>query len=588
MDLQIVKTPSDHLILFSKKSPAGHSQDRNFFERDWSLAWTNFLLQEVGCYACSSLEDFDLSELPSYRFVYLPASLARSLESRHRPFFQSYVGGGGALIIEGPAANCLGVCGVRFSSKRKPFKKITRVEKGPWLPPLTASLLGMSFHTFGWETEFVGPEVEVALEMETSPVLFKQPVGMGCVVILGFDFGLLLTGLQQGIPVNGEYRLRKLFGTQVRVIEPEDLVLKAALLDSATPWADLFERFLFRVITAARPAPRWWYFPGTHTGGLISSHDEEAIGPDPRLESMWKEEKSRGVKGTVFVISDPLLKKRWSPKGVLREWSNHGPEMGLHWNRFPKPRLKWGRFRWGMHEEPLRAQIQVLEKETGNPVRLNRTHYLALGGVYDDHFKSLAAHGILFDSTYGPNQGGRGYLFGTGYPYYGLTWEGSLSGVLELPFLVQETWGGADLDYLKRLITESDENFHQAVVINFHPHYTVLKEKGRAAWLEGLHFAKERRQWIPTLGEFFDFFSKRSQGLLQSRFDGKILEAFAVSDHAEGTISFPCRISEAGGLSRVEVDGSERPLLKLENAWSEEALVPVPQGASRVRAFYGG
>jgi hypothetical protein len=241
-----------------------------------------------------------------------------------------------------------------------------------------------------------------------------------------------------------------------------------------------------------------------------------------------------------------------------------------------------------MHEEPLEEQKQFLEQLVSGPIRTNRTHYLALGTHYGEHFESLAAHGIFFDSTYGPNQGGRGYLFGTGYPYYGLTWQGSLSGVLELPFVTQETWGGADLSFLERLISESDENFHQCLVTNFHPHYTVLKEAGRETWLGSLRLAKEKNQWMPTLEEFSQFFSERSTSPFQSLFDGRNLEVSLEAQGKQGALSFPYQISGGKSLSRLEVDGILTASLKLFNAWSEEVLVPVSQGIHQVRAVYEG
>ncbi len=576
---------SDHLILFSKKALNEPSGNQTFFERNWSLGWANFLLQEAGSYNLASIEDFDFKDLASHRFIYLPSSIASSLEKKHDALFKSYVEGGGVLIGEGLVSNFLSFSPVSFSPEIKSLKKITRAENDF---SSAKFLLPMPFQTTGWKAQSVSPEVKILLDMEGMPVLFKQSMGAGHLFFLGFNFGSLLVGLQQGIPVRGERRLEKLFGTQERVIEPEDLVLKAAYLDNSTPWADLFERFLFKLITADRPAPRWWYFPGTHTGCLINSHDEEAIGSDPRLESMWKEEISEGVKSTTFVISDQKLKQRWSGNGGLCARNGKGSEIALHWNRFQKPRLKLRRFRWGMHEEPLEGQIKALEKETKQTVRLNRTHYLALGEVYGAHFEFLGAQGIVLDSTYGPNQVGRGYLFGTGYPYYGMTWEGQLSGVLELPFVTQETWGGADLEFLKLLITESDENFHQVVAINFHPHYTVLQKKGKAMWLGGLRYAKERKQWMPTFGEFHNFFTGRRASQFWSRFEGNILEVFAISQHSYGTLSLPHKISSGRCLSSVEVDGIRKIPLKIINAWSEESLVPVPQGASQVRAIYGG
>lgn len=576
---------SEHLILLSDRSRSLTPKGENFFQRDWSLGWANFLLQEVGPYALSWLERFEFERLNLYRFVYLTSSLAGRLEARHRALFESYVQSGGILVVEGLTANSLECPGIRFSSKEKSFRSITAIPAAV-PPPLVESLLRMPFKTLGWEIESRKSNLEILLEMEGMPVFFKRSLGQGTVLTLGFNLGLLLVGLQQGVSVNGSYRLQKLFGTQSRVIEPEDLVLKTSLLDNSIPWADLFERFLFKVITHDEPAPRWWYFPTPYTGAVISTHDDEAIGADPRLEAMCQQEKSEGIRGTLFVISDRKLHERWSRNGTLARLNQEGTEIGLHWNRFEKPRFKLRSYKGGMHEEPLDRQIEYLQKELGQAIRINRTHYLALGKTYDEHFKSLSAQGILFDSTYGPNQGGRGYLFGTGYPYQGLTWEGSLTGVFELPFLTQELWGKADLPFLEKLIRESDENFHQVVTMNFHPHYTILGEEGRATWLGSLRFAKERRQWIPTLGEFFDFFRARNESPLRSRFHEGKGEIMVEAEQEGLGLSFPLYLSGKRKLAQASVDGKKVEPRQVVNGWLEEVLIPVSKGSHNIKVDY--
>lgn len=587
---------ADHLLLLPGPADSRVSLKNSFFERDWSGAWANFLMQEAGFFALARDDQFDASQLVGHRFVYLPSSLAASSLSKHSSSFKKYVEAGGTLVLEGQASNLFDFSGVRFSSKTKILKALTQIEKNKWPGPLVDSLMRLAFETQGWDLESSRDGLETILEMAGTPVFFRRRLGKGEVFLLGFDFGMLLVGLQQGIPVKGTRHLQKLFGTQFRlvqpadgsqgrVIEPEDLVLKAALLNNSVPWADLFERFLFKTITGRLPVPRWWYFPKGVTGALISSHDEEAVGPDPRLEAMLKEEKSRGVRSTLFVISNGPFEKRWGGNGILSRWASEGTEIGLHWNRFQKPRLKFRRFQGGWREEPLHRQIKVLEEAVKQPVRINRTHYLALGTRYGDHFKSLSSHGIPFDSTYGPNQGGRGYLFGTGYPYYGITWEGFSSGVLELPFHIQETWGGANLDFLKLLISESDKNFHQAVVMNFHPHYRVLEQEGGELWLGGLDFAREQKQWMPSMGEFFEFFKARCESPVRMQGEGR-QHVSVDAKRDDLALSFPARAADGRKLGEVRVDGCKVEMTEIQNAWLPEMIVPVPQGEHRVEVFY--
>ena len=578
--------PSDHLLLIGKSKFSRGEHPASFIDRDWSRAWESFLLQEVGGYTCCPLREFDLSQIARFRVVYLTTSAGEELSREAVSSLGSFVESGGTLVVEGSAARAFDPCGVRLRDERQIFKRVTSIKRDAWPRELIECLLRMPLYTSGYPVDSTETDVKGILEMEGVPAVLERRLGQGKIVILTFDFGALLTGLQQGLPAQGRKQLQKLFGTQTRVVEPEDLVLTASLLDNPIPWADLLERFLFRVITADAPAPRWWYFPGKYPGALISTHDDEAIGWDPRLQKMEEEERKLGVRGTLFVISDKRLHSRWGGNGALRRTARDGSEIALHWNRFEKPRLKIRSFKFGMHEFPLKDQLALLEKETGGPVRINRSHFLALGRSYGEHFERLAGHGILLDSTYGPNQGGRGYLFGSGYPYHGLTWEGKLSGVFELPFQTQEMWGGADLAFLKRLISESGEIYHQAVVMNFHPHYTITREKGREMWLESLRFAREKSQWIPTLGEFFKFFCERNESVIESHWSDRRL---TINTEAKGetlTLSLPVRPSAGGNLPQVTVDGSLVTPERVGNAWFEECLVPVPRGKHTVEADY--
>ena len=288
---------SDHLLLFPDQ-PC--HRGKLFFDRDWSQAWSNFLLQEAGTCASFKIKNFAFESLQKYRFVYLPRSLKKYIRASHRDFIKAYVESGGTLILEGDTASALGFEDFCFEEKIQTLKNVTGFSEARLPEALAQCIKKMPFHTVGWELKKQSRDYQVLLEMENIPVLFKRSVGRGKLFVLGFDLGLLLVGLQQGIPALGEQRLHKIFGTQKEVIEPEDLVLKKHLLNNALPYADLFERFLFKVFTQDHPVPSWWYFPSSCNGAVISSHDEEALGDDPRVRAMVEEEKKKGASFYTF------------------------------------------------------------------------------------------------------------------------------------------------------------------------------------------------------------------------------------------------------------------------------------------------
>ncbi len=534
-----------------------------------------------------SWREFDLARLQEYRFVYLTASLQSVVDKPAVKVLEEFVAHGGTIIVEGPIWDFFQEKRSFFAPERHPLDRITRISGDLWPTKLTECLMTMPFQTMGWQVNLPTPQgVDILMEMNCIPVLFRRFLGRGRVYILGFDFGLLLTGFQQGVPLGGKKKLRKTHGTQQRVIEPEDTVCDPLLLDNTFPYADLFERFLYRMFSEDRPAPRWWYFPGFYKGALISTHDEEALGKDSRIEEMNEVEKSLGLRGTMFVISDRMISARWGRDGALAALGRNGLEIGLHWNRFEKPRLKVRRFKFGLHEVPLQTQIRCLQQQTGQSVRINRNHYLALGRNYGEHFEHLDRHEIGLDSTYGPNQGGRGYLFGTAYPYHGLTWDGKISKVLELPFVTQENWGGADPAFLKGLILDSDANFHQCLVILFHPHYTLTQEEGRQMWTGAMHLAKELNQWIPTMGEFYGFFQSRCESSIESTFSDGILETRVDALAENLTLRFPCRITPDRCIRSVKIDGVESEFHIYLDAWMEDAMVAIPLGSHAVTIVY--
>lgn len=576
---------SDHLVLTSDSPRNNKSFD--FFKNDWSLAWLNFIAQECGPVILSTPQTFTATHLRRCRFLYILGNVRGRLSGGLKQQVKKFLDNGGVVIADGLGSSDLGCGGTSLGTGIPRLSKITGIQEGLIPAETEKKLKSMPFATRGWEVK-AAREALTLFSMDGKSVLVKEAVGRGWLFTFGFDLGLLLTGLQQGTPKKGRRKLEKTFGTQKKVIEPEDLVQDQSLLDNRVPWADLLEKTVWQSFTAQIPAPRWWYFPFSYSGAVLSTHDEEALGDDARLHAMNAEEKALGVRSTFFIISDKNIETRWAQeKKVLQSWQKGtGPEVGLHWNRFQRPLFKICSRKFGMHEAPLKEQTDELARRTGEPVRLNRNHYLALGTHYGEHFTQLEKAGILYDSTYGPNQGGRGYLFGTGYPFWGMDGKGRLTRVLELPFQTQELWGQADQAFLEQLLAESVSQYHQCVTLLFHPHYMVLQEEGRMVWLETLALARKEGHWLPDMGQFFDFFVKRAASALKSRWDRNRLVVQGHSENSESAIALPL---QSAGRKLQSVHGQGIPLdcREISNAGCKEVLVRIPQKVFEIEAVYG-
>lgn len=566
-------TESDHLFLTASPSHRG----THFESRDWSRAWRNFLIQESGSCREVNIRDLSSEDLAAVRFVYAPCGLRGRLSPQVKRELQQFVERGGVLVVEGLGVSDLGF-GLTLGAEES---------RGRITGETSGEFCDMPFRTRGWPIEQKNLS-GVLLEMDDHAAVTAQEFGQGRLVSFAFDFGLLLTGLQQGVPAGGKERLEKTFGTQKRVIEPEDIVQSRVLLDNAKPWADLFEKKIWQMITQNHPAPRWWYFPYDYSGAVFSTHDEEALGNDPRIDAMNAEEKELGVRSAFFMIADRDMERRWPVKQhALADWQRgNGPEVGLHWNRFKRPLFKIRTRPFFLHEAPLSEQTRALARRTGEPVRFNRNHYLALGTRYGEHFEKLAKAGIAYDLTYGPNQGGRGYLFGTGYPFEGLNWQGGGTGVLELPFQTQELWGQADLAFVEQLLDESVRQYHQCITLLFHPHYAVLQEEGRRVWLSSLQRAKSQGHWLPSLSEFFRFFERRQVAALQSRWSRPKLSLSGIAALSGMAVALP-QETAFGRLQTVECGGASVEKREVLNHGFPEVLIRVPEGPWSVEAVYG-
>ena len=105
-------------------------------------------------------------------------------------------------------------------------------------------------------------------------------------------------------------------------------------------------------------------------------------------------------------------------------------------------------------------------------------------------------------------------------------------------------------------------------------------------WLGGLKCAKERRQWTPTLGQFFAFLERRRKSPLQSRFAEGVLKISLDFDGTDGAVAVPAQMPDGLCFKKSVVDGIGLVPRRLLNCWSEELVLAVPQGAREMEIHY--
>jgi hypothetical protein len=223
---------SDHLVL-TLDSPV-RNKTFDFFKNDWSLAWFNFIGQECGPVTFCSPQVLKSGHLKNSRFLYILGNLRGRLNTGLKQQVRSFLDNGGVVIADGLGCADIGSGGTSVGAAVPRLTRITGFQEGLIPADTEKKLREMPFSTSGWEVK-PASETLTLFSMNGRAAIVKESVGRGWLFTFGFDFGLLLTGLQQGTPKDGRRKLQKTFGTQKKVIEPEDLVQHQSLLDNRVP-----------------------------------------------------------------------------------------------------------------------------------------------------------------------------------------------------------------------------------------------------------------------------------------------------------------------------------------------------------------
>lgn len=567
--------PGDALVVVSERALRHAAEGGDFSQTLWSHAWAGLLEQELGAPSVVDLEDLSPGRLGQARLVVFTRSATRREPAAE---VLSAVGealeDGAAVLLEMPSDAWSELSGVVLSPE--PVNPTGSFWRGQLLEfqelpgTLQAAPAGSSLRellempVFTWLAQCLRlqPSVRALGRLSGQPLLYVRPRGRGLVLTLGFDLACQVHALQQGVPGGPGFAVPEARGLVPGLSESQDLVLDSGLLDNRVPYADLLEGWIVAMAEQATgPLPGWWRFPFEQDGVAVLSHDEEGRGREAfgELEAL---QARLGIPSTVFALAGRDLPERW-PEGAQ--------DLELHWNSFLA-----GDF--PPYERPdLRAQVARLQAVRGTPPRLNRTHFLAWGREYTEPFRQMAAAGLELDSTYGPNRG-RGYLFGTGLPFRVLDQDGMPLPLWEWPFVSQEDWAGANLEFLSGLLDDSTRAWHQAPVLLLHPHRLVATEEGRRLVEAFVHRARQRRHRLTTMLEYHDFLRMRAQARMQSRMRGEVLEAELFAPGPGLAVHLPATLKE------VRVDGRPARTRWIRLYDRPRLLVEIPPGHHRLQA----
>lgn len=506
------------LIAVDSGRIAQSAQEGAFSQVDWSYAWINTIEQEIGPHTVLERAELRSADLARYRYVILTHSAAAHVADRDLVgHLRNYVRAGGVLVLERPSAALREAFSADGQGGQRRAGAITRVHQ---MAPRYADLLKQ----MPLETSYVGSSgpargATTYLSMDETPVIYRRPEERGHVITVEFNYGLQLVAMQQGRPEE-DFSVRNRYPEVLApALESNDMAMDASLLDNPTPYADLLEKYLVhQVMGDARPVVALWPFADGKQGALLMTHDEEMMGNKADWMATW--EQTRGATSSNFIIPNEFF----TSKGA-RSILGAGGDVQLHWNR---PQSGQGLFEpvgvWKINPfvraHTLKQQVEDLNAllPRGRKVMANRNHYLLWGQEWTEPFQQMAAVGLSADSTYGPDKGCRGYLFGTGMPFWPMDVNGLPMPVQEFPLISAEDLGGVDQAWLFQRFRDSQLGYHQVINVLFHPNAYQWRPGTQLfdLWLSTYDMAEDTEHGFTTVRALHGFWRQRRQAAILS------------------------------------------------------------------------
>ena len=571
-----------------------------FGEMSFSLAWLNTLQQEIGPVSLMDAETFSNADLTKFRCVILTRSA--SSHDVWMPKLRNYLERGGTLVLEMPEGALRTIASADGKGKLREAQNITyaaALDEG-FLQPLVGLDLSNRTELIG----SAGPleDSTTYLTIDGVPVIYAKDYATGHVVTVDFDYGMLLTSLQQGRPLDN-FRIRNLFDSTA--IETSDLSVSSDKVTYDLPLADLLERFfIYGVLDDVIPVAGFWPFFDGQMGAMIVTHRAQGIGD----LALWMPEYEATFKATssLFVKSPASL----TDEGVdrLRQYRT---EVGLSFeNKAGKHAIKpmgplnfspvWSRMN-------LVEQTAALKDSLGKETTLLSSQ--SADGHWDAHytrsFRVLAAAEFRADASYRAPLDHPGYSFMTGMPFMPLDTNGKIFEILEFPIAFPKIVGSEDTERIQKALDLSQSNYHECIGVTFEPSFFINEPKLETfnAWKSLYRIASDANHWVTGILPFFRFSRARYNAELQSRMGTitlnhkktHVLRLETLAPESGMMLSIPASIKEKRfvearrGIHRVREDALLSDTLEPKNVTVfgfERVLVPLSKGFNAIDVVY--
>ena len=260
---------SDYLVVVDEMAP--NATPESFMEMSFSYAWINTFQQEIGPVSVIGAQQFPQADLSGFKLVVLTRSVSE--RGDWVPKIRSYLERGGNVVLEMPGAKLRALASADGKGGLRKPQTVTYAHG--LMPEFQKALSAIKLSEMTQIIGSAGPldDSQTWMTIDGVPVIYTKHYSAGNVITVDFDYGMLLTSLQQGRPLD-DLTIRNMRGTAQ--IETEDL---AKLDVPDMPIADILERFIvYGVVGHSVAIASFWPFFDSMNGAIVVTHDEGGMG----------------------------------------------------------------------------------------------------------------------------------------------------------------------------------------------------------------------------------------------------------------------------------------------------------------------
>lgn len=591
----------DVLLLLPSPTP-GHLAE-SLETLDYAAYWLNIVGQEFGPARVVALDQLAPPSFDRVGLLIVPRSVAREMTAGQVAIVEQFVEEGGHVVVELPMAAWQPLVGVVGEpSQTRASRRITAfdgaVVRGDLRDDVIQSPLPTVLSPVAMADVTGLDGAEVLMEVDGLPGFVRYSLGEGQIYVLYFELARAVASLEQGLP-SADWEVAR-----PSVPLPEGFTRTSALVAdgrqrrASMPSADLLERQVLAVVTATRPTPRVWRFPGGRSAALVMTHSAVPDWESGRYMLDW--ERDAEVGSTLFVDATAL--------GQLP--AGDAADVGL---LLVPPTLESAPVQpvgvLGFHpmERPLSLtqQMEALARFGDGALTLARM----TDGLWDPQFgrsfEELAGLGVDVDSSYGPafaptdTEAGDGYAFGTGLPYRPIDRNGLLFPLWEVPVVLQDGESLAP-EWAENLLERAGRAYHEAIVADWRTGTMIDAPRAGvvSTWRRLFEIAAEDDYWVTDLETFVRFWELRNEVRLRSEFNPgeRRLSVWAetaalpveTGEALTPALAFESRYEDRP-IERITRNGEDVPFVELgRSADGVLSIYALPAGTSRVEITYQG